>query len=178
MVKKKKGKNTADEEVPQTKLDLTIRDKKAGDKKKGGPGDAGSKGSKSKAAAEKPEEPKKPSKAAKARGKPVDEPADDGDYLGDMDLPPSSSSEDEEEENARRQPLYTAEDKRQEELKVKVRASCWGTAAQQVYLARCTSQTTRSSCRPFIKDSTACLRFKHGCIPHWGGAWLLPSQQR
>ena len=124
VVKKKKGagKAAAEDDVPKSKLDLTIRDKKSGDKKKGAASDGPSKGkdgSKGKSAPEKPEVDKK---APKAKGKPAAQPETNGDYLGDMDLPPSSSSEDEEEPE-RRQPLYTAEDKRQDELKVKVRSS-------------------------------------------------------
>ena len=135
VVKKKKGacKASAEDDVPKAKLDLTIRDKKSGDKKKGASSDGPSKGkdgSKSKPASEKPELDRK---APKAKGKPTAQPETNGDYLGDMDLPPSSSSEDENEPE-KRQPLYTGDDKRQDELKVKVcRLKCIWCVSQRCH---------------------------------------------
>lgn len=121
------ARSTADEQtVPKSKLDLSIRDSKAAgkdkDKKKGAAGDANGKAKDSKAklaAAGLAEPEKKPAKGKKA---PAKQPESNGDYLDGLDLPSSSESED-EPENGRHEPLYTAEDKRNDELSVRVRFS-------------------------------------------------------
>ena len=57
----------------------------------------------------------------KAPAKDPEEIGGGGGYLDGLDLPPSSSeSESEDELNGRHQPLYTSEDKRQDELKLRV----------------------------------------------------------
>ena len=55
------------------------------------------------------------------RKAPPKEPEGNGGYLDGLDLPSSSEESDSgDEQNGRHQPLYTAEDKRQDELKLRV----------------------------------------------------------
>ena len=121
-------RSTADEQsVPKSKLDLSIRDSKAAgkskDKGKTTAGEANGKAKDSKAsklaAAGLAEPEKKPAKGKKA---PAKQPESNGGYLDGLDLPSSSESEDEATENGRHEPLYTAEDKRKDELTVRVRS--------------------------------------------------------
>ena len=134
--KSSKAPAQADDGVPKSKLDLSIREgtrpgkdsKKPAngkqDKQQGKPSSAREVLAALAGGAPEPAE-KRPAKGKKGPGK---QPEAAGGYLDGLDLPSSSSSEDEAEENGRHEPLYTAEDKRNDELRVRV-LPCWQSAA-------------------------------------------------